>query len=210
MRQATTSKHVCDKRRNKVSVECKQTPSRFWMNRYNIFSALFWAGIAIAGVLKSNKRPQDVENEVLLSILPPNGKTLDSFLIPRFPTSPTIHIVRQFIRDYFATHLRNWHAEIDTFEEDTPIGRVLFQNLIFTRNVHAKRKVVLAAHYDSKYSLNERDGALPDGFVGATDSAWPCALLLYLARMIELYNSPAANTEETVQVIFFDGEESIR
>lgn len=203
------SKCVGDKRKSKPFVEGKQTPKRFWMNRNFLLGTLFWASLAVAGVLKSNKKKEVIENEVLQSIMPPYGKTLDAFLIPRFATSPTIEIVRKFIRDYFATHLKSWHAQIDTFEEETPIGKVRFQNLIFTRNVLAKRKVILAAHYDSKYSLNERNGALPDGFVGATDSAWPCALLLYLARMIDLYNPPG-NAEETFQIVFFDGEESIR
>ena len=38
-------------------------------------------------------------------------------------------------------------------------------------------RLVLVAHYDSKIS--------PEGFIGATDSAAPCAMLMHAARAID-------------------------
>ena len=38
-------------------------------------------------------------------------------------------------------------------------------------------RLVLVAHYDSKI--------LPEGFIGATDSAAPCAMLMHAARAID-------------------------
>jgi len=38
-------------------------------------------------------------------------------------------------------------------------------------------RLVLVAHYDSKIS--------PEGFIGATDSAAPCAMLMHAARSID-------------------------
>ena len=45
-----------------------------------------------------------------------------------------------------------------------------------------------------------------DGFIGATDSAAPCAMLLDLARAV----TPLlrARTSHTLQLVFFDGEEA--
>ncbi len=47
-----------------------------------------------------------------------------------------------------------------------------FTNIIATLDPTATRRLVLACHYDS--------AKLPD-FIGATDSAVPCAILLDLA-----------------------------
>ena len=49
---------------------------------------------------------------------------------------------------------------------------VKFTNIIATLNPTANRRLVLACHYDSKKMKN---------FVGATDSAVPCAILLDIA-----------------------------
>ncbi len=83
---------------------------------------------------------------------------------------------------------------------------------------------VLACHYDSKTT--------PAGFLGAVDSAVPCAQLLHIADKLkdELRKSPnviSVNqysnhfyrqmiltyiqcSKTTLQLIFFDGEEAIR
>jgi glutaminyl-peptide cyclotransferase len=62
----------------------------------------------------------------------------------------------------------------------------------------------LACHYDSK--------ATPYGFLGATDSAVPCAMMLHLAATLD--KSLKAHKEETrdttLQLIFFDGEEAFQ
>jgi glutaminyl-peptide cyclotransferase len=43
-------------------------------------------------------------------------------------------------------------AEAQTrFTEDTPIGSVEFTNLIFTFDPGAARKIILSAHFDSKW-----------------------------------------------------------
>ena len=65
-------------------------------------------------------------------------------------------------------------------------------------------RLVLACHYDSKYT-REYD------FIGAIDSAVPCAMLLHLAHTLQRQltthkNTPGQNV--TLQFIFFDGEEA--
>ena len=90
----------------------------------------------------------------------------------------------------------------DTFRSETIAGEKTFTNFVATHNATAPRKLVLAAHYDSK--------RIPEGvFVGATDSALPCALLLALAR--DLSPRLAHRVRRlgiTVQLILFDGEEA--
>ena len=63
---------------------------------------------------------------------------------------------------------------------------------------------MLAAHYDTKVT--------PEGFLGATDSAAPCAMLLHLAAALAplLDKSAAAPPELALQLLFLDGEEALR
>ena len=67
-----------------------------------------------------------------------------------------------------------WTVEEDSFDSNTPVGRKTFTNVIATLNPNAPRHLNLACHYDSKL---DREGE----FIGATDSAVPCAMLLNLA-----------------------------
>lgn len=76
----------------------------------------------------------------------------------------------------------------------------------------SNQNIVLAAHYDSKKTVFHHsvlgEEISDDGFVGATDAAWSCALLLLLA---EISIGPALKKTArnvTVTIIFFDGEES--
>lgn len=75
-----------------------------------------------------------------------------------------------------------WVVEEDTFQSYTPYGYRTFSNIISTLNPLAERHLVLACHYDSKYFPPQLDGQV---FVGATDSAVPCAMLLELARSLD-------------------------
>lgn len=75
----------------------------------------------------------------------------------------------------------DWVLEVDTFLSWTPYGYRSFSNIISTLNPTAKRHLVLACHYDSKYFPEWNNRV----FVGATDSAVPCAMMLELARALD-------------------------
>ena len=45
----------------------------------------------------------------------------------------------------------NWTIEEDEFTDDTPFRPTRFTNIIATKDPTASRRVVLSAHYDSKY-----------------------------------------------------------
>ena len=44
-----------------------------------------------------------------------------------------------------------WEVEEDSFTGNTPYGTKRFTNIIATKDPDAPRRVVLAAHYDSKF-----------------------------------------------------------
>jgi putative aminopeptidase FrvX len=57
------------------------------------------------------------------------------------------------VRNYIISTLRklNWHIEEDSFVDTTPYGPKNFTNVIATKDPDAPRRVVLAAHFDSKF-----------------------------------------------------------
>lgn len=99
--------------------------------------------------------------------------TVDPILVPRVVGTPNHAVVRQYIIDQMRS--LGWDIETDQFTTNTPHGRKTFENVITTLDPNAQRRLVLACHYDSKFS---RDGK----FIGATDSAVPCAMMITLAK----------------------------
>ncbi|XP_074060068.1 glutaminyl-peptide cyclotransferase [Macrotis lagotis] len=134
---------------------------------------------------------------------------LKPLLIERYPGSPGSYAARQHIMQRIQRLQANWNLEVDTFLSYTPYGYRTFSNIISTLDPTAKRHLVLACHYDSKYFPQWDSGV----FVGATDSAVPCAMLLEAARaldnqLLSLKNSSVSRPDLSLQLIFFDGEEA--
>lgn len=107
----------------------------------------------------------------------------------------------------------NWHIVEDEFMADTPLGRKKMTNVIATKDPRASRRIILSAHFDSKFFEHFQ-------FLGATDSAAPCAMMLDLAQTLNpLLDAREKRLEEgeeededvedtTLQLVFFDGEEA--
>ncbi|XP_029449960.1 glutaminyl-peptide cyclotransferase [Rhinatrema bivittatum] len=134
---------------------------------------------------------------------------LQPMLIERYSGSPGNYAVRKHIGQRLESLQAGWVTEEDTFQSYTPYGYKTFSNVISTLVPSAKRHLVLSCHYDSKYFSPQWDGKV---FVGATDSAVPCAMLLELARaldnrLLSLKNS-TSRPDLSLQLIFFDGEEA--
>lgn len=57
------------------------------------------------------------------------------------------------MRNYIVTTLKklDWHVEEDTFTDNTPYETKRFTNVIATKDPDAPRRVVVAAHFDSKF-----------------------------------------------------------
>lgn len=57
------------------------------------------------------------------------------------------------MRNYIVSTLKklDWHVEEDTFTDNTPYGTKRFTNVIATKDPDAPRRVVVAAHFDSKF-----------------------------------------------------------
>ena len=79
--------------------------------------------------------------------------------------------------------VQNGNFEFDSFVSGTPLfAKVNFTNVIATRDPpgvasESIKRLSLVAHYDSKIE--------PQGFIGAIDSAVPCALIMYTVKQID-------------------------
>jgi glutaminyl-peptide cyclotransferase len=149
------------------------------------------------------------------------GNVLSPILIPRVPGTPGSATVRQHFVDWFTTHLPKWAIEFQNSTSKTPATgdkQVPFVNIIITRDPPWTKpgdvgRLALVAHYDSKLT--------PAGFIGATDSAAPCAMIMHAARSVDEAltrkweamiadgtSGSGMEEEKGVQILLLDGEEA--
>ncbi|XP_037935280.1 glutaminyl-peptide cyclotransferase isoform X2 [Teleopsis dalmanni] len=124
-------------------------------------------------------------------------------LIPRVVGTDGHEKVRNYIKKSLED--LNWSVKLHKFHDQVPIfGKLHFHNIIASLNPQAERFLILACHYDSKY--------MPDvEFLGATDSAVPCAMLLNLAHVLRKELEPFRNNPKlSLMLLFFDGEEAFK
>ncbi|KAK4232112.1 kinase-like domain-containing protein [Podospora fimiseda] len=155
-------------------------------------------------------------SETDFSISDPSS-LLAPILIPRVPGTPGQKTVQQHFINFFRKNLPEWQISWQNSTGKTPATydqQVPFQNIILRREPPWTKKrgpghaayLTLVAHYDSKIE--------PKGFIGATDSAVPCAVLMWAARQVEkeLVKKWAVEEDERdvkgVQILLLDGEEA--
>ena len=102
---------------------------------------------------------------------------------PGIPLTLLMLFLLQHIMTQLETKMTaKWQVELDSFDDNTPYGNKSFHNIVATLDPEAPRRLTLACHYDSKFFPTRRDGR---EFIGATDSAVPCAMLLDLVRVLD-------------------------
>lgn len=148
---------------------------------------------------------------------PHTGALLAPLLIPRVPGTDGQAKAQQHFVSFFRAHLPQWDVLWQNSTSTTPATgdrQIPFANLILRREPPWMKKrpgaggyLTLVAHYDSKIA--------PEGFVGATDSAAPCAVLMDVARAVEGYlgrmwakGEGEGGGGEGVQILLLDGEEA--
>ncbi|RYP34099.1 hypothetical protein DL767_004434 [Monosporascus sp. MG133] len=149
-----------------------------------------------------------------------DGKLLAPILIPRVPGTEGQARAQEHFVAFFREELPEWRVEWYNSTSTTPATgdrQVPFANLLFRRDPPWTRDspgragyLTLVAHYDSKLK--------PDGFIGATDSAAPCAMLMHVARSIEGHlvrmwedvqrRDGEGGKDLGVQILLLDGEEA--
>ncbi|XP_038211880.1 glutaminyl-peptide cyclotransferase [Zerene cesonia] len=144
----------------------------------------------------------DVKNLAKLSDRVHFRQVLDEILIPRVVGTPN----HEKVGNYIVNEMKGlgWDVTEDVFPDKTPVfGTLNFRNIIARLNPNADRYLVLACHYDSKYTREHV-------FIGATDSAVPCAMMINLAKVMSTLLDPLKTSSPSLMFIFFDGEEAFR
>jgi glutaminyl-peptide cyclotransferase len=150
----------------------------------------------------------------------PDHRThLSEILIPRAVGTAGHATVQRHFVNFFSAELPRWTMEWYNSTTITPMDvEVPIANLVFKREPPWTKQgqanwLTLAAHYDSKI--------FPVGFVGATDSAVPCAILMHVARSIDQYVTQMHNEmaelgeggtvemDMGVQILLLDGKEGL-
>jgi glutaminyl-peptide cyclotransferase len=147
-----------------------------------------------------------------------NGDILAPILIPRVSGTEGSTKVLNHMVNFFRKELPEWTLTFQNSTSKTPMTGntdVPFINLIATRvppwaKQGEVKYLTLAAHYDSKLT--------PHGFIGATDSAAPVAMLMQAAKNIDasLTQAWSKGQEESekdnrgLQILMLDGEESFQ
>ncbi|XP_054151085.1 LOW QUALITY PROTEIN: glutaminyl-peptide cyclotransferase-like protein [Melozone crissalis] len=186
-----------------------------------------WPGGERGGSGDPPKSPQDPPDRALRTLLarldPARlwGSLLRPLLHERVPGGPGSRAARQHILSHLRSLRARWHLELDTFVAATPRGQVTFSSVVATAAPAGARRLALACHYDTKVlSPGDAPGhgspghspghRSPEPFVGATDAAVPCALLLELASALDAHLSARAEQDPpvTLQLLFLDGEEA--
>jgi glutaminyl-peptide cyclotransferase len=85
---------------------------------------------------------------------------------------------------------------VDTFSEETPSGKMFFNNVLGRIPGKTKRLIVLASHFDTKSGISK-------DFQGANDSGSSSGVLLELVRVL----NERGPFETEFLIAFFDGEE---
>ena len=148
-----------------------------------------------------------------------NGRLLSPILQPRVPGSLGSAAVLSHFADFFGSELPEWSI---TYQNSSSKVAALgnkempFVNMVATRDPPWSEPgetgyLALVAHYDSLMN--------PEGFIGAIDSAAPCAMLMHTAKSLEdaLTKKWAGMVEagdhefeehQGLQIILLDGEEA--
>lgn len=117
----------------------------------------------------------------------------------RFNGSPGHAAAEAFIRSQFAPEAAKGDLTVDSFVANTPAGPQSMQNLIVKFPGKRDGVIVLASHYETNYNLRETN------FVGANDGATTSALLIAIGQYLRAHPPEGY----TVEIVFFDGEESV-
>ncbi|XP_062867999.1 glutaminyl-peptide cyclotransferase [Trichomycterus rosablanca] len=132
---------------------------------------------------------------------------LQPILIERHPGSRGSRNAQRHIQSALDSLTAGWSVEIDSFNSETPRGPINFSNILAVLDPTAPRRLLLACHYDTKIIPVEQGAR---AFVGASDSAVSCAMLLELVTALDIHLKMIKQlmAPVTLQLVFFDGKEA--
>jgi len=172
-----------------------------------------WWIVALAAVLFScGKTTENVEDERVTQDFKPvpafNADSAYAFIQkqvdfgPRVPNTPEHKATGQWLMDKFA----GWGLEVQGQElrATTYDGRTLeLTNIIASYKPEQKKRIILAAHWDTRRIADKDSQRIDEPIDGANDGGSGVGVLLEIARVI----SEAGALNVGIDFILFDGED---
>jgi glutaminyl-peptide cyclotransferase len=159
---------------------------------------------------KSERAPAQAEQQVALLPSPEfNADTAFAFVKAQVDFGPRVPNTQPHIRcgNWMVEQLKrfNWQVTEQNFDAVAFDGTVLRgRNIIGSYNPEAKKRILLAAHWDTRPFADEDENNQRKPIDGANDGGSGVGVLLEIARAIHLSeNKP----EVGVDIIFFDAED---
>lgn len=121
---------------------------------------------------------------------------------PRIPNTPA----HEKAADYFVRKLKGYKATVEVQEFQSPNYsgiQLRLKNIIASFNPEKTKRILLAAHWDTR-PFSDKDEKEPSAtFPGANDGASGVGVLLEVARVLQIASPPDVG----VDIILFDGED---
>lgn len=177
------------------------------MNRLSILAILFFSFLVFS--CGENRKKGASEKPLELKSHPkPNADSLYQFVKDQVNFGPRVPNTEAHRKaaDWFVRKFESYGADvqIQAFETQVYDGtNVALKNIIVSYNPEAKKRILLAAHWDTRpfadRDVNDTNAPLD----GANDGGSGVAILLEIARLIHSQTPPTVGLD----MILFDGED---
>ena len=161
------------------------------------------------GKNKENRRTSEQKDPPVSVAVPPfNADSAYTFVEKQVEFGPRIPNTKshRLTADFLVETLKRYKAQItiQEFQAENYDGRKLdLKNIVASFNPEKSKRILLAAHWDTR-PFSDKDADKPDAiFPGANDGASGVGVLLEIARVLQTTTSP----EVGVDIILFDGED---
>lgn len=122
---------------------------------------------------------------------------------PRVPNTEAHNLCSEYLKSTLERF--NWSVQFQEFQANAFDGTVLnLRNIIASYNPKATKRILLAAHWDTRPFADQDEEDIKKPIDGANDGASGVGILLEMARVIAMHKDSAA---VGIDIIFFDGED---
>lgn len=190
-----------------LRIKCQDL--RLKLLRLNTFRTLSTLGILLMVACSPSKKEETKTEPIKLNPAPVANADSAFFFVekqvkfgPRVPNSNA----HKRTGDYLVATLKRYGAKVteQNFESMSYDGKKLFlRNIIGSFYPEKQKRILLAAHWDTR-PFADKNKDKPDApFDGANDGASGVGVLLEVARLLNAGTAPNAG----IDIIFFDGED---
>ncbi|MCG8307996.1 MAG: M28 family peptidase [Cytophagales bacterium] len=172
------------------------------------FTAILFLFIGCESSKKSIDKVSSRNSAKTITVPSFNSDSAYSFIQKQVSFGPRVPntVGHKLCGDYLINQLKSYRAivQVQDFSEQAYDGTVLYlKNIIATYNPDVRKRILLAAHWDSRPYADKDVENRYEPIDGANDGASGVGVLLEVARVIGGNEHPKVG----IDIIFFDGED---